>query len=60
MRMEERDAAGMIQYYWSAIIGTERSKGFSAQMRKEGFNRFEEAIEKFRDRFDDKFLKRST
>jgi hypothetical protein len=22
MRMEQRDAAGMIQYYWSAIIGT--------------------------------------
>jgi hypothetical protein len=21
MRMEQRDAAGMIQYYWSAIVG---------------------------------------
>ena len=28
MRMEQRDAAGMIQYYWSSIIGTERSIGF--------------------------------
>lgn len=57
MRMQERDAAGMIQYYWSAIIGTEKSKGFSAQMRKEGFSRFEEAIDEFRGRFDEKFLK---
>lgn len=57
MRMEERDAEGMIQYYWSAIIGTERSKGFAAQMRKEGFERFEEALEEFRNRFDDKFLR---
>ena len=57
MRMQERDAAGMIQYYWSAIIGTEKSKGFSAQMRNEGFSRFEEAIDEFRGCFDEKFLK---
>src|ERR1019366_7315139 len=58
MRMEQRDAAGMIQYYWSAIIGTERSIGFAALMRKEGFERFEEALEEFRLRFDDHFLRR--
>jgi len=58
MRMEQRDAAGMIQYYWSAIIGTDRSVGFAAQMRKEGFSRFEEALEEFRVRFDDAFLRR--
>jgi hypothetical protein len=51
-RMEQRDAAGMVQYFWSAIIGTERSIGFAAQLRKEGFNRFEEALEEFRIRFD--------
>jgi hypothetical protein len=56
MRMEKRDARGMVQYYWSAIIGTERSKGFAARMRREGFGRFEEALEEFRDRFDQKFL----
>jgi hypothetical protein len=59
MRMEQRDAAGMIQYYWSAIIGTERSIGFAARMRDEGFERFEEALEEFRVRFDDRFLRRS-
>jgi hypothetical protein len=58
MRMEQRDAAGMIQYYWSAIIGTERSIGFAALMRGEGFERFEEALEEFRVRFDDNFLRR--
>ena len=57
MRMEQRDAAGMIQYYWSAIIGTERSIGFAAKMRQEGFDRFEEALEEFRVRFDDRFLR---
>jgi hypothetical protein len=58
MRMEQRDATGMIQYYWSAIIGTERSIGFAALMRQEGFDRFEEALEQFRVRFDDQFLRR--
>lgn len=58
MRMEERDAAGMVQYYWSAIVGTPRSIGFAARMRNEGFTRFEEALEDFRVRFDDRFLRR--
>jgi hypothetical protein len=58
MRMQDRDARGMVQYYWSSIIGTERSIGFAALMRKEGFDRFEEALEEFRVRFDDKFLRR--
>jgi hypothetical protein len=58
MRMEKLDAGGMVQYYWSAIIGTERSIGFAARMKQEGFGRFEEALEEFRVRFDDQFLKR--
>lgn len=57
MRMEQREAAGMVQYYWSAIIGTDRSIGFAAMMREEGFDRFEEALEDFRIRFDDRFLR---
>ena len=50
-RMNQRDAAGMIQYYWSAVVGTERSIGFAAQMKREGFDRFEEVLEEFRVRF---------
>lgn len=57
MRLNELDAAGMVHYYWSAIVGTERSVGFSALMRQEGFDRFEEALEEFRVRFNDAFLK---
>ena len=57
MRMTQRDAAGMVGYFWSAIVGTERSIGFAAQMKKEGFDRFEETIEDFRVRFDDRFLR---
>jgi hypothetical protein len=51
-RMSQRDAAGMIHYFWSAVVGTERSTSFAAQIRREGFERFEEAIEEFRTRFD--------
>lgn len=57
MRMEQRDAVGMIQYYWSAIVGTERSIGLAALMREEGFSRFEEALEESRIRFNDDFLR---
>lgn len=57
MRMERRDAVGMVSYYWAAMKGTERSIGFAAKMRKEGFDRFEEAIDEFRVRFGDRFLR---
>lgn len=58
MRMQERDATGMISYFWSAIRGTDRSIGFAARMKKEGFDRFEEALEEFRDRFDNAWIRR--
>lgn len=57
MRLNQRDAVGMLSYYWSAIIGTEKSTKFAKLMKKEGFVRFEELIEEFRDRFNDKWLK---
>jgi hypothetical protein len=56
MRMEQRDAVGMIQYFWSAVTGTERSIGFAKLMKDEGFDRFEEAIDEFRTRFSDLWL----
>ena len=56
MRLEQRDAEGMISYYWSSIIGTERSTVFARQMRDEGFTRFEEVIDEFRDLFNDEWL----
>lgn len=57
MRMNERDAKGKIQYYWSAISGTERSTEFARNMREEGFTRFEEVIDEFRDRFNDDWIR---
>ena len=59
MRMVNRDAKGMIHFYWSAIIGTEKSTKFARQMKKEGFTRFEELIEDFREKFNDKWLLKS-
>ncbi|WP_394866579.1 hypothetical protein [Paraclostridium bifermentans] len=56
MRLNQRDAAGIRQYYWSAVIGTERSIKFASMMKQEGFTRFEELIEEFRIKFDDKWL----
>lgn len=59
MRMSERDPEGIVQYYWSAIVGTERSTEFARQMKAEGFDRFEEIIDEFRDRFNDEWLRSS-
>ena len=58
MRLNERDAKGMIQYYWAAVVGTDPSINFANLMRDEGFDRFEEVIEEFRVRFDDDFIRR--
>jgi hypothetical protein len=56
-RMSSRDATGIVQYFWSAVIGTDRSIMFARQMREEGFARFEEVIEPFRERFNDRWLR---
>lgn len=55
-RMNQRDAYGMIKYFWSAVIGTERSVGFASRMKEEGFDRFEEAIDDFRIRFGNQWI----
>ena len=58
LRMRQRNAAGMVRYFWSAIIGTDRSKRFAKQMRQLGLARFEETIDEFRERFSDDWLRR--
>lgn len=58
MRLEQRDARGMISYYWSAIVGTEKSTKFARSMKKEGFTRFEEVIDEFREKFSDQWLRK--
>lgn len=57
MRLNERDARGMISYFWSAIAGTERSINFSESMKNENATRFEDVLEEFRVKFDDKWLR---
>lgn len=57
-RLGQLDAEGIVKYYWSAIIGTQRSVNFATMMRNEGFTRFEEIIEEFRVRFDDDWLRK--
>ena len=52
-RMRQRDAAGMIHYYWSAITGTDRSTAFASLMEAEGFTRFEEVRVDFNKKFND-------
>jgi len=46
----------MVQYFWPAIVGTSNSTEFAPWMKREEFNRFEECIDEFRDRFPDAWL----
>ena len=48
-RMSQIDDAGMIHYFWSAVVGTERSVGFSKMMK-------DEVIDEFRNRINDTWL----
>lgn len=60
VRMEQRDANGMSDYFWHAVKGTDPSIAFASRMRQEGFDRFEEAIEEFRVRFNDRWLRQKS
>ena len=60
MRLNERDAKGMISYFWAAMMGTEKSNKFSRKLKAEGFERFEEIYIEFRERFDDKWLRKKS
>ena len=55
-RMNRLSAASMVKYYWSSIVGTDRSIDFAKSMKSEGFNRFEEILEDFREQFDEDWL----
>lgn len=57
MRMENLDTKGKIRYFWSSIVGTQRSIPFADKMKKSNLIRFEDVLEEFRIRFDDKWLK---
>ncbi len=56
-RMNKLSAAKMVQYFWSALA-TDNAIAFSKRMKEEGAVRFEDAMEDFRDRFNDDWLRR--
>lgn len=58
MRLNKLGADKICQYYWSAIVGTERSTQFAKKMKEEGFKRFEETIDEFRNKFSDNWIKK--
>ncbi len=51
MRLNGKDAEGIVEYYLSHMIGTEKQTKFSELMRAEGFNHFEEASDEFKNKF---------
>lgn len=55
-RMNRLPAEKMVQYFWSALA-TENAIKFSKHMKQEGLTRFEDVMEEFRDRFNDKWLR---
>ena len=55
-RMNRLSAEKMVQYYWHAL-STPNSIEFSKHLKGEKLPRFEDVMEEFRDRFNDKWLK---
>ena len=54
---QTQDAAGMIDHYWKSIRGTDGSIAFAGMLKQHGFKRFEDVLDEFRIRFNDKWLK---
>jgi hypothetical protein len=59
-RMTALDATGMVKYFWAAVAGTERSLDFAAEMKRQGFKRFEDEVVllEFQKRFPKHHFKR--
>lgn len=55
-RMNRLSAEKMVQYFWSALA-SENSITFSKHLKSEGLMRFEDVMEDFRDRFNDRWLR---
>jgi hypothetical protein len=59
IRLEnQKDAAGMVKYFWSAIAGKGNAIEFSDKLKDAGYIRFEDVLEEFRERFTDSWLRR--
>ena len=53
----QKDAAGMVKYFWSAIAGKGNAIPFADKLKNEGYVRFEEVFEEFREKFTDAWLR---
>lgn len=56
-RMNKLTAEKMVQYFWSAL-STDNAIKFSKQMKAEGLTRFEDVMEDFRDKFNERWLRK--
>ena len=57
MRMNNKDPQGIIDFYRSKVIGSEKMTKFAELMKAEGFTRFEEMADEFRERFNEKWIR---
>ncbi|WP_088226837.1 hypothetical protein [Desulfosporosinus sp. FKB] len=52
LRMKQRDAQGMIQYFWNTVVDTKtKQANYGRLLENEGFSEFEEVVANFRVRF---------
>lgn len=52
LRMKQRDAQGMIQYFWSTVVdATAKHAHYGRMLQNEGFTELEEVVSEFRVRF---------
>ena len=52
LRMKQRDAQGMIQYFWNTVVNTNaKHANYGRMLQNEGFPEFEEVVNNFRVRF---------
>lgn len=56
-RMNMLPSIKKIQFFWSAITGTERSIRFSDIMKENSISRFEDVLEEVRIKFNDEYFK---
>lgn len=56
-RMNKLSAEKMIHYFWSALA-TDNAITFAKKVKAENLPRFEDVFEEFRDRFNDKWLRK--
>ncbi len=55
-RMNKLKPEKMVQYFWSSLV-TDNAIAFSKHLKEEELTRFEDVMEDFRDKFNDKWIR---